>query len=258
MNIVGLIPARMASTRFPNKPMALIQGIPMLAHVLKRTEMSEKLNDVYVATCDQVIIDYIESIGGKAVMTSDKHERASDRCTEAMLAIEANTGRKVDMVLMIQGDEPLIVPEMLDATVNAMLDERTVPIVNLMAELKNREDQEDPNEVKVVVDSNQYAMYYSREPIPSRKKASVDFKTYKQLGIILFQRDFLVKYNELEPTPLEIIESVDMLRVLEHGYKIKMELVDFETIGVDTPDDLARADETMARDALLCSYKGKF
>lgn len=258
MNVIGLIPARMASTRFPNKPMALIQGIPMLGHVLKRSQMSEMLSDVYVTTCDQEIVDYIEGLGSKAVMTSDKHERASDRCTEAMIKIEAITGQKVDMVVMIQGDEPMLVPEMIDSLVRAMLNEKSAPIVNLMAELKTREEQEDPNDVKVVVDLMNYALYFSREAIPSRKKTSADFTVYKQLGIIMFQRDFLIKYNELAPTPLEIIESVDMLRVLEHGYKIKMELVKYETVGVDTPEDLARAEEAMAGDALLPRYKGEF
>ena len=126
MNIIGIIPARMASSRFPGKPLAPILGIPMIGHVYFRSKMSRLLNEVYVATCDREIADYIESIGGHAIMTSDKHERASDRCAEAMLKIESATGEKTDIVVMIQGDEPMVTPEMIEKAVEPMIKDDSI------------------------------------------------------------------------------------------------------------------------------------
>ncbi len=254
LNIVGMIPARMASSRFPNKPMALICGIPMIGHVYLRCRMSNLLSDLYVATCDKEIYDYIESIGGKAVMTADTHERASDRCAEALQKLEAQTGKKVDILVMIQGDEPMIRPEMIDEAIRPLLENPDDVISNLMTEIKTREEQDNPNRVKVVVDRNNYAMYFSREPIPSWKKGAKDVPMLCQTGIILFRRDFLFKYMEMEQTPLEIVESVDMLRVLENGYKVKMVLTEDVTVGVDTPEDLEVASEVMKKDGLFLKY----
>lgn len=257
LNIVGMIPARMASTRFPNKPMALISGIPMIGHVYLRCAMSELLDDLYVATCDREIYDYIESIGGKAVMTKDTHERASDRCAEALQKVETETGKKVDIMPMIQGDEPMIRPEMIDEAIKPLLEDPSLLISNLMTEIKTREEQDNPNRVKVVVDRNNYAMYYSREPIPSWKKGATSVPMLNQTGIILFRRDFLFQYMEMEQTPLEIVESVDMLRVLENGYKIKMVLTEDTTVGVDTPEDLDAASRAMEKDPLFPKYRMK-
>ena len=254
MKIIGIIPARMASSRFPGKPLAKICGIPMLGHVYFRSEMAEVLNDVYVATCDEEIKEYVESIGGKAIMTSDKHERASDRTAEAMLKIEKETRQKIDIVVMIQGDEPMLVPEMIELVVEPMLKDESILVVNLMAPLKNVEEHEDPNEVKVVVDKDNFALYFSREPIPSRKKGAKEIPMLKQVCIIPFQRDFLLKFNQLEPTPLEKIESVDMLRILEHGYKVKMVMSLYNTYSVDTLEDLRKVEQLMDNDKLLPTY----
>ena len=160
MNIIGIIPARMASSRFPNKPMADILGMPMIGHCYKRSKMSNLLNEVYVATCDKEIHDYIESIGGKAVMTADTHERASDRSAEALLKIEKISGKRVDIVVMLQGDEPMITPEMIQAAVQPLVDTKSIKISNLYAKIMNVEEFEDPNEVKVVIDKNEFAMYF--------------------------------------------------------------------------------------------------
>ncbi|OPY89034.1 MAG: 3-deoxy-manno-octulosonate cytidylyltransferase [Smithella sp. PtaU1.Bin162] len=255
MNIIGIIPARMASTRFPNKPMAKIMGIPMIGHVYYRSAMCKLLNDVWVATCDREIFDYVKSSGGKAVMTADTHERASDRAAEAMTKIEQETGKKVDIVVMIQGDEPMLFPEMIDLAVGPMIDDKGIYIVNLMGKIKTREEQDDPNTVKVVCDLQSFALYYSREPIPSWKKGAKSVPMMKQIPIIPFQRDFLLKFNQLTPTPLEIVESVDMMRVVEHGYKIKMIPAEFETYSVDTPADLQRVEEIMKNDRLIAKYQ---
>ena len=258
MNIVGIIPGRMASSRFPGKPLAKICGIPMIGHVYFRSKMSKTLNDVYVATCDQDIFDYVQSIGGKAIMTANTHERASDRAAEALMKIEESTGRRVDVALMIQGDEPMFYPQMIDEVLKPMLDDDSVNVVNLMSVLRTREEQEDENVVKVVVDNNNDALYFSREPIPSRKKAKRDLvECHKQIAIIPFKRDFLFAFNKLSPTPLEIIESVDMLRFLEHGYKVKMVLTGFDTYGVDTPSDLDRVEKLMRTNEVFIKYGTK-
>ncbi len=246
--IIGIIPARMASTRFPDKPMALIQGLPMIGHVYYRSKRAKSLDDVYVATCDKEIFNYIESIGGKAVMTSDQHERATDRAAECLLKVEADLKTKIDTVVMIQGDEPMLKPEMIDQAVSALKQGEGVEVVNLMSPLITKADQDDPNEVKVVVDQQGFALYFSREAIPSRKKDGKNISVFKQLAIIPFKRDFLLKFNQLNQTPLEIIESVDMLRVLEHGYKVKMVVTQEITYSVDTLADLQRVAQAMQKD----------
>lgn len=253
--IIGIIPGRMASSRFPGKPLAKICGIPMIGHVYFRSKMSGMLDEVYVATCDQEIADYIRSIGGKAVMTADTHERASDRCAEAMLKIEKETGQKLDIVVMIQGDEPMLVPDMIDKAVAPLQKDPGILVSNLMSDMADQEEHEDPNEVKVVVDQDNFALYFSREPIPSRKKGAKKIPMLKQVCVIPFRRDFLLKFNQLTPTPLEIVESVDMLRVLEHGMKVKMVPVSFETYSVDTREDLCIVDEAMKKDKLMAAYR---
>lgn len=254
LEVVGVIPARMASTRFPGKPMRPILGMPMIGHVHARSRMCPLLSATYVATCDREVADYIEGLGGRAVMTSEKHERASDRCAEAMAHIEETTGRRIDVLVMIQGDEPMIGPGAIEAAVTPMLADDSILVVNLMAEMATVDEHEDPNEVKVVVDRRDRALYFSREPIPSRKKGARDVPMLKQVCVIPFRRDFLIEFNRLEPTPLECAESVDMLRVLEHGYSVTMVRFEGETYSVDTPEDLRRVEELMRDDALVADY----
>ncbi len=255
MNIISIIPARMGSSRFPGKPMAGILGVPMIGHVYKRVKMSKMLYNVYVATCDEIIFNYIESIGGRAVMTSDSHERCSDRCAEAMLKIEKQENKKIDIVVMVQGDEPLTFPQMIDEAVSPMLKNKSIVITNLVADLETVTEFNDPNEVKVVMDKNNNALYFSREPIPSRKKGILEVPMKKQVCVIPFTRDFLLEYNEMEPTPLEIIESVDMMRILENGMKVKMIDTRYKTKAVDTKEDLKRVVHMMKKDELYENYK---
>ncbi len=255
LNIIAIIPARMASTRFPGKPMARIHGIPMIGHVYFRTRMCSLLSETYVATCDQEIYDYIHSIGGKAVMTADAHERASDRCAEAMIKIESEISRKMDIVVMVQGDEPMVTPEMIEKSITPMLHDSSVNVVNLMAKMKTLAEFEEPNEVKVVIDTNENAIYFSREPIPSRKKGVEDVPMLKQVCIIPFRRDYLLKFNAMVSTPLELIESVDMMRILEHGGDVRMVMIGNDTYSVDTQDDLERVEGMMENDPLMAQYK---
>ena len=151
MKIISIIPARMGSSRFPGKPMKDILGMPMIGHVYKRVKMNKTLSEVYVATCDKEIFDYIQSIGGKAVMTSDLHERCADRCAEAMLKIEEETGEKCDIIVIVQGDEPLTFPQMIDEAVKPMIKDNTVTITNLVADINTVESFENPNEVFKII-----------------------------------------------------------------------------------------------------------
>ena len=253
-NIIGIVPARMASTRFPGKPLEKILGIPMIGHVYQRCKLSEILNEVYVATCDNEIYDYIESIGGKAVMTAGSHQRATDRVAEALVNIEKSKGEKIDIVVMIQGDEPMIVPQMIELAVNPLINDQSVKVSNLMKKVKSNKEWIDPNEVKVVVDNNDNALYFSREPIPSGKKYSGEITAYKQVCIMPFRRNTLLEYLDLSPTQLEIIESVDMNRFLEHGISLKMIESNYESFAVDTKEDLQFVEEAMKNDRLVDKY----
>lgn len=251
---IAIIPARMASSRFPGKPLADIHGIPMIGHCYFRTKMSKTCDNVYIATCDDEIMDYAGSIDAPCIMTADTHERASDRIAEAMLKIEDDTGQRHDIVVLIQGDEPMLHPDMVDALVRAMDDDPNIKVANGVAPIPTVEEFEDPNEIKVVVDEDGCAIYFSREPIPSRSKWDGNVPMLKQVCIIPFRRDYLLEYNATPQTQMEKIESIDMLRVIETGGKVHMVEMHHETLSVDTPHDLERVVSMMADDALRSRY----
>jgi 3-deoxy-manno-octulosonate cytidylyltransferase (CMP-KDO synthetase) len=244
MKILAIIPARMGSSRFPGKPMAKILGKPMIGHVYERVAKSELLSLTVVATCDKEIYDYIQSIGGVAVMTADSYERASDRCAEALLKIEKIHNIKFDIVVMVQGDEPMTHPDMIRESVQLMIEDSSIQVTNLLGQIKCASEFEDRNCIKVVCDLNNNAMYFSREPIPTRSKIS-EVPMGKQVCIIPFRRDYLIEYTKLEPTPLEIVESIDMMRILEHGMKVRMVPTIHDTQAVDTPADLKKVEILM-------------
>lgn len=246
MNIIAIIPARMGSSRFPGKPMAKILGKPMIGHVYERVSKSPLLQNTIVATCDQEIIDYITSIGGTAIMTSDQHERASDRCAEALEKLEKTNGIKYDIVVMVQGDEPMTHPNMIDEAVKPMLSDPGILVTNLLGKIVELEEFEDRNCIKVVCDTHSNALCFSREPIPTMSKVD-NIPMFKQVCIIPFRRDFLLEYIKLDPTPLEIIESVDMMRVLEHGYKVHMVPTEYDTKAVDTKEDLIKVEHILSK-----------
>jgi 3-deoxy-manno-octulosonate cytidylyltransferase (CMP-KDO synthetase) len=253
--IIGIIPARMGSSRFPGKPMKNIEGIPMIGHCYFRAKLCDKLDEVYVATCDKEIYDYIKSINGNVVMTSNEHERASDRTAEALLKAEKITGNIFDIVVLLQGDEPMTKPSMIEMAIAPLLIDKNIKISNLFTKIRSVEEFNNPNEVKVVVDNNNFAIYFSREPIPSRKMKHTDVPMYKQVCVIPFEREFLIKYNDLPQTKLEIIESVDMLRVIENGIKIKMIYIEDDNYSVDTEEDLINVKSIMKNDNLISKYK---
>lgn len=230
-SITVVIPARMASSRLPGKPLVPILGLPMVEHVRRRALLAAAVDDVVVATCDTSIFDAVVAAGGRAVMTADTHERCTDRVEEAMRSLPG------DIVVMVQGDEPLLVPDAIDR-VSAPLRERPdVVCTNLLSPLESDADLTNPNIVKAVCSQDGRILFFSRSPIPSYRKR-VTCPVYRQTGIMGFRRDLLEKYSRLPETPFEQAESVDMLRLLEHGLSIHGVVVDYPTVGVDRPDDV--------------------
>lgn len=253
MNIIGIIPSRMDSKRFPGKPMQPILGIPMVAHCYLRAKMVSDFSFVYVATCDNVIINQINGIGGRSIMTSSEHSRATSRTSEALLKIEQEIGEKVDIVVMIQGDEPLFMPRIISEVINEFNDSN-INIVNVMSKINSDEKFLDKNNVKVVFDLNFNAIYFSREPIPSSWNDHQLNNRYMQTGLIAFRRDALLHFNQLNETPLEQCESVDMNRLIENAHKIRMLPIEDTTIGVDTLEDLIDAEDQMRVDPIFKLY----
>ena len=249
MRVVAVIPARMGSSRFPGKPLAPLLGRPMIEHVVRRAALCARLDAVYVATCDAEIGAAVEGFGGAVLMTSAAHERASDRVAEAAERVEA------DIIVMIQGDEPMITPEMIVAAVTPLLNDSSVGCVNLVRRIGSREEYVDPNTIKVVMDVRGDALYFSRAPIPT-----VDFvggarpPVFKQVCVIPFRRDFLREFARLLPTPLERAESIDMLRALEHGRRVRLVETEVDTHAVDTPADLRLVESLMKDAPLLLRY----
>lgn len=253
---LAIIPARMAATRFPGKPLKGILGIPMIGHIIIRTKMSSCFDEVYVATCDQEIYDYSVKLGCKAIMTSDQHTNCIDRSSEALEKIEKELNKTFDYIGMIQGDEPFVVPNIFKEAINHLNNKAEISIVNIMGSIDTEEDFLSPDIVKVVTDRNDFALYMSREPIPTMKKGT-KASWMKQTGLIFFRREKLQKFIQLEQTPLELAECVDMNRMLEHGEKIQMIKTDLPCLSVDTPDDLIRVEKIMSTDNEFNNYKSK-
>jgi 3-deoxy-manno-octulosonate cytidylyltransferase (CMP-KDO synthetase) len=221
----------------------------MIEHVYRRVAMCRTLDEVCVATCDEEIVRATEEFGGRAIMTSRAHERASDRVAEVARKIAA------DILVMVQGDEPMIVPEMVDLGLRPLVEDAAVLCTNLAAPIRSEREFEDTNTIKAVMDRQGDALYFSREPIPTRQRLPFGkAPVYKQVCVISFRADFLLRYTNLEPTPLEQAESIDMLRALEHGYPIRLVRCEQETYSVDTPEDLARVERLMRDDPLTGRY----
>ena len=242
MKIIAVIPARLDSKRLPGKPLAEICGIPMVEHVRRRALKTNIFSDVVVATCDEEIYNTVFSYGGTVIMTSKEHRRCTDRIAEAAKLIDAN------IIVNVQGDEPLLHPDMFNPLIQPLKKDNSLNCTNLMSEANDIE-YKNSDVIKVTIDNNYNALYFSREPIPTDNTTnSIPIKKYKQLGIIAFKKSFLIEFSELSPTPLEIAESVDMLRALEHGFDVKMVLTSFNSIGVDTENDLKKAIKMMELD----------
>ena len=248
---ICVIPARMASSRYPGKPLAPILGLPLVLHVWHRCLLYERFSDVLIATCDPEIIEAAERHGARAVLTSDRHERATDRVQEAVETQFPDLwGDRV--VVMVQGDELLVSPDLISLVIEHQR-ASDAPVVNLGSRLRRAEDRTDPNTVKVVAAPDGHVLYFSRAPIPSATRRA-EVPAYQQTGVMAFTWNFLVRFAELSQTPLEIAESVDMLRPIEHGIPVHIVLTETETIGVDTPADRDRGEELLAADPLTARY----
>jgi len=255
MKTIAIIPSRMGARRLPGKPMIDIQGMPMLGHVYYRTKLCMDIDEVYVATCDEEIKTYIESIGGKVIMTSKDHLRSTDRVAEALRIIEKQEKGQIEIVVMVQGDEPLVNPDMIANSISPILIDKSIEIVSLMSEVKDENEANDNNCVKVVCDFNNFALYLSRSNIPYQNRGIAGLPTLKKVNVVAMKRGLLFYYNSLEPTPLELVESIGILRVLEHGGKVKMVLSDTYTVSVDTQKDLEIVKDMMKDDYWFGRYR---
>ena len=242
MKVVGIIPARYASTRFPGKPLALIKGKPMIQRVYEQA-LKSKLDAVVIATDDVRIADAVMDFGGQYVMTSPNHRSGTDRCCEALDLLKT----KYDAVVNIQGDEPFIDPKQIDLLVDLIVRDDT-PLASLAKRIDDADELFSPNAVKVVVNQEGNAMYFSRNPIPFMRNVDRDEwlakgRFYKHIGIYAYKADVLHQVAHMEPSSLEQAESLEQLRWLENGLAIRMALSDAENISIDTPDDLHRAEQ---------------
>ena len=255
MRAIGIIPARWKSSRFEGKILANIMGKPMIQHVWERAKESRTLDDLIVATDNEEVMKVVEGFGGKSVYTSKDQPSGTDRITEVINPID------VKVVVNIQGDEPLIHYTMIDGLTNALLEDTTIPMATVIKKIRTKEELLNPNVVKVVIDKESSALYFSRSPIPHYRAGGEQhpildiqpwFSTYsfepesqcyyKHIGIYAYSKDFLFTYTNLPKSSLEEVEKLEQLRVLENGYKIKTIETEFDTIGVDTPEDLKRVE----------------
>ena len=232
MRTLCVIPARYASTRLPGKPLADICGKPMICRVLERARCARKPDKVIVATDDERICDAVRAEGGEALMTRTDHLTGTDRLAEVAEAYPA-----VDLIVNVQGDEPLIEPSVIDDLIAPFEMDENLPMATVMTRMEDAEEQLDPNNVKVVVDKLGYALYFSRSLVPYPRAAAGP--VYKHIGIYAYRRDFLLRYARVEPTPLEKAETLEQLRALENGYGIRVLETDCRFVGVDTAEDLA-------------------
>ncbi|MDQ6987135.1 MAG: 3-deoxy-manno-octulosonate cytidylyltransferase [Mariprofundaceae bacterium] len=235
MKVVIGIPARFSSTRFPGKPLALLAGKPMIAHVVARAQEAD-VGDVFVATDDERIADAVRDCGVQVCMTRADHASGTDRLAEAVADMDC------DVVINVQGDEPLIDPAAIKAVLEPFDGEPALAMATLAHPIRDEFDLNDPNVVKVVCDAAGHALYFSRSPIPFlRDEAAAT--PLQHVGLYAYRRDFIMKYSTLLPSPLEQAEHLEQLRVLHHGYAIGVRIGDFHCLGIDTPEDLQRAGE---------------
>lgn len=239
MKILGIIPARYASSRFPAKPLADLGGQSMIKRVYQQAKKCEELSQVIVATDHPIIFDHVNDFGGMVCMTSDLHPSGTDRCYEVLSKQEA----KYDYVINIQGDEPFIAPQQIELLAS-MLDGKT-ELATLIKRLESQEQLLNPNLVKVIFNKHHEALYFSRSPIPYWRGKETDWvhqhHYYKHIGLYAYRTDILEKITQLKPSTLERAESLEQLRWLENGYKIKVAETSLETVGIDTPEDLEQA-----------------
>ncbi len=255
MKITAIIPARYGSTRFEGKPLADIVGKPMIQHVYEGVCESRLIQKVIVATDDERIVEAVKGFGGDAVMTSPDHPTGSDRVAEVARKL------KSEIIVNVQGDEPLIRGSIIDKAIRPLLNDETISISTLMTGIKEVKDWLNPHVVKVVVDQRNFALYFSRSPIPFPRDLHIDRlqsnpfgtkrplprRVYKHIGVYVYPRSFLLRFTRMKPTPLEKLEKLEQLRALENGYRIKLTVVSYEPLCVDTPEDLEKVVKYLAK-----------
>ncbi len=237
MKILCVIPARYASTRLPGKPLKDIAGKPMICRVYDRALQARTLSGVLVATDDERILQAVEKHGGRAMMTAEDHPTGTDRLAEVAAA-----NPDIDLIINVQGDEPLIEPSLIDELGRAFGNDEGLQMATVATPIKDEAEQKNPNNVKVVMDKNGNALYFSRSLIPYPRN-DAGTPVYKHIGIYAYRREFLLEYAKMKPTPLERAESLEQLRALENGYKIRCIVTNSRFVGVDTPEDLAKVNE---------------
>jgi len=251
MRVVVGIPARMGSTRFPGKPLCNILGMPMIEHCYKRSSLSAYSTDVFIAACDEEIKDVVTSFDGNVIMTDPKIQRPGLRVAAAAQELNLNDD---DIVVVVQGDEPLVHPDMIDLAIKPLLDDDEVLVSNLCAKV-SLDEWQDPAEIKVVCDLNMNAIYMSRAPIPSIDHEEERADWWRQVCIMPFRWGFMKKFNhELTQTSLELQESVEMNRAIQHGYKVRMVPTEFISKSVDTEADRLIVEELMKTDTIYPKY----
>jgi 3-deoxy-manno-octulosonate cytidylyltransferase (CMP-KDO synthetase) len=240
----------MDSSRFPGKPLVPILGLPMIEHVRRRSLLADGIDSVIVATCDQVIKEFVDLNGGRAVMTKDTHERCTERVQEAMESLPG------EIVVMVQGDEPLLNPNAITQVTKPLLNDPSLDVVNLLSSIESPDDFTNPNIVKAVCDISLNIIYLTRSAIPYFRK-TVKVPVFRQTGIMAFRSSFLPRFSSLPETALEVAESIDMLRLLEYGVRIRGVIVDYVTIGVDHPSDVQIVETVLIEDAFQKSLNNK-
>jgi len=251
MRITALIPARFASTRFEGKALADIQGKPMVQHVYERAARAGLVSEVIVATDDERIAAAVKAFGGRVEMTAQTHETGTDRLAEVAARLDS------DIIVNVQGDEPLIEPAMIDEAIRPLTLDSSIKMGTLKTRIKTLHDFLSPNVVKVITDREGFALYFSRSPLPNFRDKWNDLKDeafesgrllcYKHIGIYVYRRDFLLQFAKMSPTYLEMAEKLEQLRALENGFRIKVEETKYESIGVDTPADLEKVMECLMK-----------
>ena len=245
MQAIGVIPARYSSTRFAGKVLADIAGKPMIWHVWQRAKKALLLDDVIIACDDKNVFDTCREFGANCVMTAKEHLSGSDRITEVISPLD------VKFIVNIQADEPLIQPLMIDSLVDGLQHDESVYMATLIKRIEDTNEINDPNVVKAVVDKNNFALYFSRARIPYRARSEQEKPIYyKHIGLYAFTKDFLFTYKNIPSSSLENAEKLEQLRVLENGFRIKVIETKFDTVGVDTPEDLEKVREILAKDKI--------
>ncbi|NWF94115.1 MAG: 3-deoxy-manno-octulosonate cytidylyltransferase [Syntrophaceae bacterium] len=248
MRVAAIIPARYGSTRFEGKPLADILGKPLIQHVYEGVCQSRLIDKVIVATDDQRILEAVRGFGGSGVITSPDHPTGTDRVAEVARRLKA------EIIVNVQGDEPLIKGPIIDKAIRPLLRDDTLSMSTLMTRIEEVKDWLNPHIVKVVVDQKGFALYFSRSPIPfprglnierllsrdPRSEGLLPRKLFKHIGVYVYRRNFLLRYSKMKPTPLEKLEKLEQLRAIENGYRIKVTAVNYEPLSVDTPEDLQR------------------